>query len=279
MKKNKIQQLITGLLFIVIAASCEEVVQIEVPVGEPKLVIEAIFEVYFDESPVTAKTEVRLTTSAPYFDENIPLASNATVFVTNLEDNTVINFSDTNNRGTFSPVNSFIPQDNVNYELTVIYENETYKATQIKQKTPVLTSVVQGEKTLFSGEETELKVRFTDDALQENFYIFDFDNNEYNALEDRFFNGSDYEFSSFYQEDEIELPTTVTVKIASATEDYYQFFRVVLNQSGQGGGGPFSTVPASLLGNIVNKTNFKNFPLGYFHIAEVDRVDVSLVEK
>lgn len=279
MKKNILQQLITGLLFILITTSCEEVVQIEVPVGEPKLVIEAIFEVYFDESPVTAKTEVRLTTSAPYFDENIPLVNNATVFVTNLTDNSVINFSDTNNEGTFSPISDFIPQDNVRYELTVIYENETYKATNTKQKTPVLTSVVQGDKTLFTGNETELKVKFTDDALQENYYIFDFDNNEYNALEDRFFNGSDYEFSSFYLEDEIELPTTVTVKIASVTEDYYNFFRVVLNQSGDGGGGPFSTVPASLLGNIVNQTNFKNFPLGYFHISDVDRASVALVKK
>ena len=31
--------------------NCEEVVEIEVPTGTPKLVIEALFEVYFDEIP------------------------------------------------------------------------------------------------------------------------------------------------------------------------------------------------------------------------------------
>lgn len=278
MKKITLLPTFFVLFLMSFLVSCEEVVEIDTPTGEPKLIIEAIFEVYFNEQPITAKTQVKLTKTVNYFEDNIPKVTNATVFVTNMETNTVINFSDSND-GVYLPTVNFIPEDNVTYELTVIYENEIYKATSIKQKTPILNSVVQGDETLFSGKETQIKIEFNDDAAQENFYIFDFDKNLRTALEDRFFNGAIYEFSYFYQEDDIELPTTATIKIAAATKDYYKFYRVVLSQSGQNGGGPFQTTPASLLGNIVNKTAFKNFPLGYFHIAEADRVAVNLVEK
>ena len=264
------------MIFLV---SCEEVVEIDVPSGQPKLVISAIFEVYFDENPVIANTDVTLNISADYFEEGNPIVTNAAVFITNLSDNSIITYNDANQDGVYKPSVSFIPEDDINYELTVIYDGETYKATNVKQKTPVLNNVEQGDETLFSGEETELKVSFTDDATQENYYIFDFDKGEFGALEDRFFNGSDYEFSSFYQEDEVDLPETVEIKFGSVTKDYFDFFRVVLNQSGENGGGPFQSVPASLLGNIVNQTNFINFPLGYFHISEIDRETVDLVEK
>ena len=279
MKKNNISKIIAGLLFIFFISSCEEVVEIEVPTGESKLVVEAIFEIYFDETPVSSKTEVILNSSAPYFDENIPTITDATVFVTNLSNNTVINFPYDINSKSYKPVLSFIPQDNVEYELTVVYQGETYKSTSIKQKTPIFESVVQGDDTLFTGTETEVEIEFNDDLSQENFYIFDFDQEQYGTLEDRFFNGTLYNFSTFYFEDQIELPTTVTIKIAAVTKDYFEFYRVILDQSGQGGGGPFATVPASLLGNIVNQTTFSNFPLGYFHISEVDRVDLQLVKK
>jgi hypothetical protein len=51
-----------------IFSSCEKVVDIDVPSIEPKLIIDASFEVYFDETPISAKNVVKLTESADYFD-------------------------------------------------------------------------------------------------------------------------------------------------------------------------------------------------------------------
>lgn len=257
---------------------CEEVVQIEVHSGTPKLIIDASFQMFFDETPVTSNTVVKLSLSADYFENEIPAVTNATVFVTNLINNTVIPFLDEDLDGNYIPENTFIAEDATPYELTIIYNNETYKGTATKIKSIPLTSVVQGERTLFSGEETEVIVTFSDDATQENYYLFDFSNNIYNVLEDRFFNGSDYNFSAFYQEDEIELPADVLVKMSGISKEYYTYFRVLLNQSGQGGGGPFETQPAALLGNIVNTTDTNNFPLGYFHISETDTTPLRLVK-
>jgi hypothetical protein len=267
------------VLFILIFASCEKVIDVDVPSIEPKLIIDASFEVLFDENPVVANTVVKLSLSADYFDDEIPAVTNATVFLTNLSDNSVINFSDANTDGNYKPTTSFIPADEIEYQLTIIHDNETYKGKATKVKSTPFTSVVQGDKTLFSGNEVELNVIFNDAPIVENYYLFDFDKNIFLSIDDRFFNGSDYNFSYFYQEDEVELPETVNLKMSGITKEFYTYFEILSSQSGQEGGGPFQSVPSSLLGNMINITNENNFPLGYFHISETDTYSLDLIQK
>ena len=66
--------------------------------------------------------------------------------------------------------------------------------------------------------------------------------------------------------------------MSGISRDFYTYFRILQGQSGQNGGGPFQTVPSSLVGNMINITNDDNFPLGYFHIAETDTFTLDLVE-
>ena len=258
--------------------NCEEVVEIEVPTGTPKLVIEALFEVYFDEIPVTTEAIVKLRLSAGYFDEELPVVTNAIVTLENLSNNTFISFEDGDSDGNYIPSSAFTPEDDVVYELSVTYNNEVYKGKTIKSKTPLFINVEQGTKTLFSGNETEVIVEFSDNELENNFYLFDFSNNLYLSIEDRFFNGSDYNFSFFYQEEEVEIPSEVMIKMAGVSQDYYTYFKVLTNQSGQSGGGPFQTTPSSLLGNIINTSNTNHYPLGYFNISETATYTLSLTE-
>ena len=267
------------ILFLIFLSSCEKVVDVDLPSIPPKLIVDASFEVFFNENPVTANTTVKLRLSADFFEETVPTVTNATVLLTNLSDNSIINFTDDNADGDYEPTISFIPVDDVLYELTIVYENETYKATASKIKSTPITSITQGDKTLFSGTETEVDVNFTDDGTVDNYYLFDFTNNLFLPIEDRFFNGSDYNFSYFYDEDDLELPATVTIKMSGISREYFTYFRVLVSQSGQNAGGPFETVPSSLLGNIVNTSNQDNFPLGYFHISETDTFTISLEDK
>lgn len=266
-------------LILFFFTQCEKVIDVDVPSIEPKLIIDASFEVMFNKVPETANTIVKLSLSSDYFNDEIPIVTNATVFLTNLTDNSIINYSDSNKDGSYEPVTNFIPEDNVKYELTVVYNNETFKGEATKVKSTPITKIIQGDKTLFSGKETELDITFKDPPIIENFYLFDFDANLFLSIDDRYFNGSDYNFSFFYQEDDIELPTTVNIKMSGITKDYYTYFEILVNQSGQNSGGPFQSVPSSLLGNIINTTNESNFPLGYFHISETDTYLVDLVEK
>ena len=275
MKKIYIYTILTVLLF----SNCEKVVDIDVPTIEPKLIIDASFEVLFNESPVKANVVVKLKLSTDYFDDTIPTVSDAIVFLTNTADNAVINFSDVNLNGNFTPIINFIPKDAIEYELTVVYKNEIYKGTATKVKSTQIDSAIQGDETLFSGKEIEVKVAFKDNVDNENYYLFNFTNNLFLPLEDRFFNGTNYNFSFFYQEEEIEVPTNVTVTMSGITRDYFTYFRILQNQSGTSGGGPFQSVPSSLLGNVINTSNEANFPLGYFHISETDTINLDLVEK
>jgi hypothetical protein len=261
-----------------IFSSCEKVVDIDVPSIEPKLIIDASFEVYFDETPISAKNVVKLTESVDYFDEIIPVVSNANVFLTNLSDNTIISFVDTNADGNYEPDTDFIPADNIEYELTVIHNNETYKGKATKIKSTRIIDVEQGDDTLFSGNEVEISVKIQDEINIENYYFFDFQNNNYSVIEDRFFDGQEYEVPNFYSEDDIILPTAVNIRMLGISKEYFTYLRILIGQSGQNGGGPFETVPTSLLGNMINTTNENNFPLGYFHIAETDTFAIFLAE-
>jgi hypothetical protein len=268
--------LITVVLFF---ANCEKVVDIEVPSITPKLIIDASFDVLFNEDPVVASTIVKLKLSADYFEESIPVVTDATVFVTNLSTNTVINFTDEDGTGNYKPSSFFVPKENIIYELTVIYDNQTYKGTATRIKSTPIIDVVQGTKTLFSGNEIEINVRIEDEKDVENYYFFDFSNNNYSVQEDRFFDGQLYDVPNFYEEGEIELPADVQIKMSGITKDYYTYFRILLDQSGATGGGPFEAVPAALLGNITNITNEENYPLGYFHISETDVFNMTLEDK
>ena len=275
MKNIKILPVLLLLMFV----NCEKVVEIDVASIPPKLIIDASFEVYFDETPVTAKTNVKLTLSADYFDTAIPAVLGAKVFVTNLNDINIINFLDTDEDGVYEPQSTFIPEDDIEYELTVIYDNETYKGKATKVKSAKFINVMQGDKTLFTGKETEVIIEFSDDINAENFYLVHYTDNRYDALEDRFFNGTQYNKSEFFDEDDLDLPETINISMSGVTKEYFTYFRILINQSGENSGGPFQSVPSSLLGNMINTTNDSNFPLGYFHISETDIINLDLVEK
>lgn len=269
---------IISVLILLFFTNCEKVVDIDVPSIKPKLVIDASFEVNFDENPITANTVVKLRLSADYFEETIPTVTNATVFLTNLTNNSVINFLDADADGNYEPISNFIPEDNIEYQLTVVYENETYNGVATKIKSTPITNVVQGDKTLFSGEEIELKISFSDNVATQNYYLFNIDIYNFITIEDRFFNGTAYNFSYFYEDENIEFPKNIAVKFAGITKEYFNYFRILQNQSGENGGGPFQSPPSSLLGNMINTTNKANFPLGYFHISETDTFNIELVK-
>ncbi|MEO9570401.1 MAG: DUF4249 family protein [Polaribacter sp.] len=275
MKKIYLLPILTIFFF----TSCEKVIDVDVPSIEPKLIIDASFEVLFDENPVVANTTVKLSLSSDYFEDEIPAVTNATVFLTNLSDNSVINFSAVNADGNYEPTTSFIPEDDIEYELTIIHDNETYNGKATKVKSAVINNIEQGDKTLFSGDEIEIKTSFTDDGTKENYYLFNFDYNNFTTIEDQFLNGSEYNFSYYIDMKEIELPSTVVVRLSGITKEYYTYFQILVSQSGQNSGGPFQAVPSSLLGNMINTTKEENFPLGYFHISETDTFTIELVEK
>lgn len=265
------KKLIYLLVILLISINCEDVIDVDVPKGKPRLVIDASFELYLNEKPITIEGGVKLTLSAPFFDREVPTVSNATVFITNLTDNSIIHFKEFGKPGYYTPKSIFIPKFDTSYQLTVIYNNEIYVATAKLIPTVPIDNIEQGDNTLFEGDETEIIIYFTDNGNRNDFYLFDFDFSLFLASEDRFYQGKTFNFSYFYE----GMPNDrdVTIKILGIDERYYNYSNLLIGQSEQGGGNPFQTPPAVLRGNIINTTNTANYALGYFNISEANRYD------
>ena len=136
---------------------CEDVIEIEVPSSESKLIIDAIFEVYHNQTPVTANTVVKLRESTDYYDDEIPVITNAaTVLLKDLTNDIDIIFEDNNSDGNFVPITQFIPIENVDYELNIFYNEDHYKSQSKLITTTGFSEVYQGDNTLFTGEEIEV---------------------------------------------------------------------------------------------------------------------------
>ncbi|MEW7279242.1 DUF4249 family protein [Aquimarina sp. 2201CG1-2-11] len=263
------------LAILITTIGCEDVIDVEVPNGEARLVIDATFEYFRNETPATMEGGVKLTLSAPFFNTDVPAVSDATVFLTNMNDNTIINFIESEEQGFFIPSEEeFLPEFDTPYQLTVEYKDETYVADATLIPTVPIDDVQQGDATLFDGDETEIIITYTDDATRDDFYLFDFDFNLFITSEDRFYQGKTFGFSYFY--DQMVSNQEITIKIIGIDEQYFDYATLLIEQSDQGGGNPFQAPPAVLRGNIINKTSPDNYALGYFTISEASKFDFSI---
>lgn len=259
MKNLKILLFIFALSLI----SCEEVIDINLNEAPPKLVIEASLNIFPNE-PSNNQSFVRLTTTAPFFDTQVPLVTDAVVTVSH-ENGTVFPFAYSEN-GFY--IADFTPEPNVVYTLEVVYENETYRASNSLVSSSPIEFVEQKDDAGFSGEDIELKAFFSDPADEENYYFFEGlseKENVYDAISDEFFNGN--LIFGYYLVEDIEPGDEVTFNLYGINEQNYNFIFTLLQQ-GDAPAGPFETQPATVRGNIVNLTNPENFPLGYFRISE-----------
>ncbi len=263
---------------VCILCGCEEVIEVDLEDGDPRLVVDASFEVYFNEAETPlVEGGIQLKESTPFFEENNTPISTADVFITNLIDDTRINFIESSEPGFYIPeTEEFIPDFDISYQLTILYNNETYIATTQLIPTVPIDDIEQGDGTLFDGDETEVIVSFTDDGNRDDFYLFDFDFNLYLGSEDRFYQGESFNFSYFYEDGLANRD--ITIKILGIDENYYNYINLVIEQSEQDGGNPFQTPPATLKGNIINTTNKNNYALGYFNLSEANRSVITIVE-
>ena len=251
--------------------SCEDVIEVELNEAEPRLVIEASIDWLKNTSG--NEQQIKLTLSAPFFDNAVPPANGATVSITN-SNNTVFNFIEEANSGIYKN-SEFIPVINESYNLNIVYEGEIYKATETLKSVVPIDFIEQNNEGGFTGDQIELKAFYTDPADEENYYFFEFLSDltpipSLEVYEDRFTNGN--QIFGFYSDEDLEAGNIIRIRNHGVSESFYEFMFLLLQQGSQDGGGPFETQPASVRGNCINETNSDNFPFGYFRLSEVDEV-------
>ncbi|WP_223033211.1 DUF4249 domain-containing protein [Hanstruepera marina] len=264
------------LVFSLTLFTCEDVIDVDVPTSEPRLVIDASINWFKGTSG--NDQSIKLTLTAPFFNESVPPANDAQVYITD-ESNTVYNFIENGSSGIYENSN-FVPIINQEYELTIIYNNETYTGTETLLGVSELEYVEQNLEGGFTGEETEIKAFFTDPVNEENYYFFEFIPSipvtpTLDTFKDEFVNGN--LIFGFYVEEDLNPNDEVIIRNHGVSERFYEFMFLLLQQTG-GGGGPFETQPATVRGNCINTTNPDNYPLGYFRLSEVSEIIYTVQE-
>ncbi|MFD2543829.1 DUF4249 domain-containing protein [Lacinutrix gracilariae] len=255
--------------------SCEDVVDIDLPTSEPKLVIDASIN-WFKNTPGNEQS-IKLSLSAPFYDNEVPPANNAQVIITDTNNNT-FEFIEDGDSGIYQN-NNFIPEINGAYLLTINYKGEVYTATETLKSVAEIEYVEQNLEGGFSGEETEIKAYFTDPPDEENYYFFEFIPSlnvtpTLDTFKDEFVNGN--EVFGFYVEEDLDEGESVIIRNYGVSERFYEFIFVLLQQSSENDGGPFETQPATVRGNCINQTNPENYPFGYFRLSEVSEFNYTV---
>lgn len=257
--------------------SCTDVIDVEVQNAPPRLTIEASLD--WEKGTAGNEQTIKLSTSTPYFDKNINTAvTGASVKVTNNGSGQEFVFVDQNN-GDYT-TSSFVPILNQTYTLEVLYDGETYTATETLIPVVDITSISQSTEKGFSDTDLEVNVMFTDPAEETNYYLFRF-HPEGDILpfletaKDEFVNGNDINWWFEKEDDEDNnvkafVPgDVVDIAFYGISERYYNYMRLLIEQSV--GTGLFSPIPVALKGNCINLDNPANYAYGYFRLTQVVR--------
>ncbi len=266
-----------AIISILIASgACTDVIDVDVQTAPPRLTIEASLD--WEKGTSGNGQTIKLSTSTPYFGNTTGSGvTGASVKVTNNGNGATYEFDDQGN-GEYTTT-SFVPVLNETYTLEVVYNNETYTATERLIPVVDISDISQSRKKGFNDEDLEVNVIFTDPGEEENFYLFKFrkrgDLLPYlEDADDEFVNGN--EISWYFEKEEDESTDKieafvpgdiVDISFYGISEQYSNFIGILIEQSG--GTGLFSSTPVPLKGNCINVGNPENYAYGYFRLTEM----------
>ncbi len=262
---------ISFLIIAIFTLSCEDVVNVDLKTANPRLVIDA--SINWESDTAGSEQTIRLTTTAGFYDPSVPVVSGAMVSVTNTDTNIVFDFTEDPGTGNYICTN-FEPIVNANYKLTVIHDGEEYTATETLKPVVPIDKIEQKNDGGFTGSDIEIKIFFTDNGETRDFYMMRYKPSftaipMYGITDDEFYQGN--QFSDFFFHEDLKSGDNLDVTIFGVSQQYYNYMNLLLDVADPGG--PFSTTPSKVRGNIVNVTNAKNFAFGYFRLCQTDTMN------
>jgi len=263
------KKIILVLFLAFFITSCEDVVQVDLKTQSPKLVIAAAINWY--KGTTGNEQSIKLSTTANYYDNTIPVVSGAVIYVTNSAKKRY-NFLEIPSTGEYV-CRDFEPVIDETYTLTIKEGNNVYSASEILKSIAPITKLIQNNNGGITKDKIEVKAYFNDPPDQTNYYCYNYNysnkvTGNYASEEDRFFNGN--EFFSVSYNDDLKPGDQVEVRHVGISQNYFNYLAVLISLAGDSGRLPFQTPPVTIRGNILNLTNNDNYPLGYFSLSEVD---------
>ena len=262
-----------GLLLIAIMiGSCEDVVELDLNNADPRLVIDASIELEEDR---TTFARVLLTRTADFYTEGNPVVEGAMITIDDDQGNNYV-LTDVG-FGLYS-AEIRTAEDGISYTLRIEEGNNIYTATEQLVRTSPLIEVEQEIVTGFGDDVLKLTGFYNDPPGLGNYYLFEYEdplNQQVDVGDDEFLDGNTSPTIFFFED--FEAGDLATFRSKGIDQECYNFYRKLLDQSGEGsGGGPFSTPPATVRGNIINSTNPERYPFGYFRVSEVFTLEYTI---
>jgi hypothetical protein len=265
--------------------SCQEVITVDLPSQEPKLIVDALVRIDTSESTTLVSIEVRQTSD--FFGDIAPVSVDQ-MTLSNLDNpgnNTDQVLDETEpGSGVYQQVFSTQELARDRWFLQIDYQGELYVAESRMQYSVPIDQLTIGDGSLFSEESTELLVQYSDIGDRQDYYLFDYGNGDFFASEDVFYDGQQFAFSYFYDE-EFDPGEILTVSIMGIDRDFFNYMNLLREQS-EGGFGPFASPAVSVRGNLINATdidnnnnynnvnNPDNYALGYFALVQEYRESI-----
>ena len=264
MKLNRILLLISLLL-----VSCTDVVNVDVPTGKERLVVEA--SINWFKGTLGNEQEIKLSKSTPFFARNRlnPIA-NAQVKVVNTISGASFVFNHTEN-GVYKTTH-FVPVLNASYSLEIIYHGNTYTAKETLLPVSKITRVEQTKDHGFTDEDIEVRIYFNDPPNVENNYLARFKSSGktlayLETLEDEFVDGNQNFFE--YEDEDFKVDDQLDITLFGISKAYYNYMTLLIEQSDSDG----FRIPTPLIGNCKNINDTKEEVLGYFRLSEADKAN------
>ena len=222
---------------------------------------------------------ILLSYTQPYYSQEAPEgASGATVLVADNQGN-IFPFVE-HIAGTYKNVN-FTPALGRRYALMVQYQGKEYVASDILKEVPQLTedNITQSNDGGFTGDQIMLTLRFDANPNERNNFVLRIKASSDGVtriygFNDRYF--PDGRFSSKIlsrsnkEEEKFKPGDTVEITLFRVSETYMNYIRVLSNNTSNNAG--LFSIPNRVRGNIVNRANPQENPLGAFRVAQYAKI-------
>ena len=296
MKLLNFKYVLLSVIFFTILlglTSCEDVIDVELANGESQLVVDGFV------NNLPKDQIIRLTNSAPYFNNGkASPALNAVVKLIENDTKEYI-FEDKNNDGnyiyTYNPLDSFCAVGK-NYKLEVSYNNEVFISESSVNRVPTIDSTIsKKDKNPFTGDPEYKAEYFARDfkGSRDFYYVRTWYNDTLKALgnadniSDGAFSGTGADGLIFIspmreninrQGDPYFPGDTIYMELLSVDEGTYNFLSDVFTQANNGG--LFATPLTNVRTNIINKNTTSNKKaLGWFVTSAVSTAGVRIKEE
>ena len=269
------------LLVVAVATGCTRVVDLTVDQGPVRLVIEGRIELR-DNDPV-ARQRIRLTTTDAYQSSAPPPPARGAVVRVSDDRGHLFPFAESATEPGVYLRDGLVAVLGARYMLTIDYQGERYEGSHQLNAVPPIDSLyfVYREKGLAQGDSGfRALIDYADPAGVRNYYLWELlvdgkpriktdPGNRFRIIsDDRFYDGGRVIGYQPYDEEVVEPGQQVTIRQVALSEAGFRYYTALFEQT-TGGGGPFSTPPASVRGNMSNRTNQGHYPLGFFFSAQV----------